>query len=66
VTKQVDEEDYNDDTNTYEEVSDDVLDKEEVEVEDYKRKEGGPTPPKEKSTEDVDVKEDSEDSDSEE
>lgn len=65
VTKQVDEEDYNDDVNTYEQVSDEDLDKENVDVETYKRKEGGPTKTedkKEESTEDVEVKEASEDS----
>ena len=61
VTKQVDEKDYNDDDNTYEEVSDKELDEmDDVDVETYKRKEGGPEKPK--STEDVDVKEASEDS----
>ena len=68
VTKQVDEEDYNDDVNTYEQVSDEDLDKENVDVETYKRKEGGPTKTedkKEESTEDVEVKEASEDSEGE-
>ena len=64
VTKQVDEDDYNDDDNTYEEVSDEELDQmEDVEVEQYKRKEGGPSKPKEETKgEDVDVQETSEDS----
>lgn len=69
VTKQVNEEDYNDDINTYNEVSDEELEQmDEAEVEDYKRKEGGPLKPEEvtkteetKSDEDVDVKEQSED-----
>lgn len=61
VTKQVDEKDYNDDDNTYEEVSDKELeDMDDVDVETYKRKEGGPEKPK--SKEDIDVKEASEDS----
>jgi heat shock protein beta len=63
VTKQVAEEDYNDDVNTYEDVPDEELENEELKVEDYKRKEGGPVPPKKdgEAEDDVEVKEASED-----
>lgn len=63
VTKQIDEEDYDDDIKTYDDPSEEELEQEENKVEDYKSKrdQEKETKKKEESDEDVEVTEESDD-----